>query len=180
MIKKNSQYSDLTTLSDAKEGCGAQVRCRCSCGEELLVNLYALTHGRIKNCGCKESNKIEIGGAYGNWIVLSKCSYHNFLCQNDKGRRCVFTQTRLMRYANTAVRRYKSSVIVIDPRNLRYKQFETVRQMCEAFCLTNRQAYRLLKQHTTQTFPYNVYYADQVPNAFELKMLRKRYYGCQT
>lgn len=173
MIKKNSQYTFLTTLVDACEERGREVPCRCVCGKELLVNVYALTHNRVISCGCKTQSKIVVGQTYGGWEVLSKCAPNSFLCKNERGQR-VLTQSRLIRYMHKPARRYKSSVMVINPRTLKYHLFRDVKQMREAFSLTQRQAYWLLKQHTTRTFPYTVYFSDQVPCVAELKAQAKR------
>lgn len=69
--------------------------CKCDCGNEKVVNRYALLHGTIQSCGCLHLEKSSIdksdiiGKKFGRWTVLSyayfKNNKHYYNCRCECG-----------------------------------------------------------------------------------------------
>lgn len=64
-------------------------RCKCDCGNEVILPYYKLSHGAIKSCGCW-LKRIKPGERYGRLVVLELVGTNKFggvvcKCQCDCG-----------------------------------------------------------------------------------------------
>lgn len=94
-----NKYGKLTVLERAESSNGskeAHWKCKCECGNYVIVNGVNLRNGNTKSCGClrgkvgKNALKDETGNRYGRLLVLSKGEtkygniYWNCLCDCGK------------------------------------------------------------------------------------------------
>lgn len=83
-------------------------RCKCDCGQEIVVNTKRLKRGTISHCGCGKKNLISLGKVpedlsgkrYGKLMVLYLDKYRedgksSWFCQCDCGNQCVVTADSL-------------------------------------------------------------------------------------
>lgn len=82
----------------------AQWRCKCDCGNSLVVESYKLRKGILDNCGCEKQHcnyKDLIGQRFGSLTVVEyvggkdRKSYNSWLCKCDCGETMVVTASRL-------------------------------------------------------------------------------------
>lgn len=84
----------LTALEPVKKGKNGSViwRCRCDCGQEVLVEATKILHQKTKSCGCLRGKKSRdlTGERFGKLTVLHRCNDQDkknvhWECQCDCG-----------------------------------------------------------------------------------------------
>jgi len=100
------QYGLLTVLRQEgkREKSCLSYRCRCICGEEIVVSSRNLRSGRVKSCGvCGRVKFIPSGTRFGHLVVEeyvgTKKGKSVYLCQCDCGRKTEVTGVSLTRGA---------------------------------------------------------------------------------
>lgn len=81
--------------------------CKCSCGNEVVVNCYNLKNGKSTNCGCKRKNNLSkilkkdlTGKKFGKLTVIkfigvNKNKKNIYECKCECGGRCIATSQSL-------------------------------------------------------------------------------------
>lgn len=88
-------YHDLTVISEERSG---SLRCRCVCGNEVVVSACRLRTGRVRSCPeCVQKRKLAhdlTGKIFGNLVVLRKSHIRNkwVVCCTCGNEEEVFTQ----------------------------------------------------------------------------------------
>lgn len=76
-------------------------KCRCDCGNEIVVLENNLKRGNTKSCGCLQSNDLT-GKRYGKLLVVQRLGTNShgdasYLCQCDCGNTNIVSQSNLVR-----------------------------------------------------------------------------------
>lgn len=80
-------------------------KCKCDCGNEIIVGAQNLVRGFPKSCGCVQKNNLE-GQRYGKLLVLERTNMRSYgsvvyKCQCDCGNICYRTNRSLL--ANSGI-----------------------------------------------------------------------------
>lgn len=105
-IVPGNKYNKLTVVKFVRaEGKHRFLKCKCECGNKVIVRATSLTSGNTKSCGCIVGKKIIHGGAYdreyriwqGMW---QRCTNSRCKAYPDYGGRGIKVCGRWGKYAN--------------------------------------------------------------------------------
>ena len=83
-IGKTFGYFKVISFSHINEKRIRMYKCKCNCGNEVIVNCYNLKNGRTTNCGCKRKKTLTdmfqkniVGQKFGKLYVLEEIQKRN-------------------------------------------------------------------------------------------------------
>lgn len=113
-------------------------KCKCDCGNEVTVDVYSLTSGGVKSCGCltKKHPDIKIGDKFGKLTVVEDAGYNDryhkiWKCKCDCGKYHI-AQDYYLKNGDT------KSCGCISNHRVRAKQASHTKHICRATAILTR------------------------------------------
>lgn len=141
------RFGKLTAVeaTEARTEKGVTVwRCRCDCGNEVLVPLTQLTQGYRKSCGCLSNppRKDYIGKKFGRLTVLDyagkRNGMHYWTCRCDCGNQTQIGQTPLQSGKTQSCGCLRSDALVQNMKYIEGTSVIRLEQATDRLIATNR------------------------------------------
>lgn len=86
----NNKIGKLTVMGLAQKTKNRSIlwKCKCDCGNEIIVRNVNLLEGLIQDCGCEKKKKIENGDRFTRLVVINQLDnkhFAQFVCKCDCG-----------------------------------------------------------------------------------------------